>query len=93
MDSSEVDPNIKQITIEFSEPLNGHNTGVDLGPLGMEHFPKVSRTDRVWSADRKSWTINVDLEPNKHYQILIDNNFRTEDRIPLKPLLIDFKTK
>lgn len=88
--SSLINSNIKEITIEFSEPLNGLNTSVDFGDLGQDAFPKV--TDRLWELGNKAWTLNVDLEPNKHYQILISNNFRTVDGIPLKPFLIEFKT-
>lgn len=90
--SQEVDPNIAQITIDFSEALNGHNTGVDFGDLGSAYFPKNDVTKRYWSEDNKSWTISVELEPNQRYQILISNNFRTSEDIPLRPYLIDFKT-
>lgn len=81
---------LKEITVEFSEPLNGRNTGVEYGDLGESAFPKV--LDRFWSTDGKSWTMKVELEPSKEYQILISNNFRTENDIPLKPYLIHFKT-
>jgi hypothetical protein len=87
-----VDPNITQITVDFSEPLNGHNTGVDFGELGQEFFPKNDVTKRFWSEDYTTWTISVELEPNKRYQLMITNNFRTAEDIPLKPYLIDFKT-
>ncbi len=90
--SQDVDPNITAITVNFSEPLNGHNTGVDFGRLGREYFPRNDVTKRFWSADNTSWTISVQLEPNKRYQLLISNNFRTSKDIPLKPYLIDFKT-
>ena len=90
--SQKVDPNIKQITIEFSEPLNGHNTGVDFGELGQDYFPKNDVTKRFWSEDHTAWTISVELESNTRYQILISNNFRTSQDIPLRPYLIDFKT-
>lgn len=90
--SQDVDPSIDQITVHFSTPLNGQNTGVDLGDLGQEYFPKNDPSQRFWSADSTSWTIGVELEPNKRYQVLISNNFRTSDDIPLKPYLIDFKT-
>ncbi len=90
--SSKVSPSIKQITVEFSRPLNGVNTGVDFGDLGQDAFPKNDINGRFWSEDNKSWTIPVELEPNRTYQILISNNFRTEDRTPLKPYLIEFKT-
>ena len=90
--SQNVSPKIKEITIEFSKPLNGQNTGVDFGDLGQDAFPKGTLNGRHWSENNKSWTIPVELEPNKDYQILISNNFRTEDDIPLKPYLIEFKT-
>lgn len=90
--SQDVDPNTKQITIEFSKPLNGHNTGVDFGELGREYFPKNDVTKRFWSEGNTAWTISVELEPNARYQILISNNFRTSQDIPLRPYLIDFKT-
>jgi len=90
--SDHVDPNTKQITVEFSRPLNGHNTGVDFGDLGQDAFPKNDLNGRFWSEENTSWTISVDLEPNRTYQLLISNNFRTEEGIPLKPYLIEFKT-
>ena len=72
--SKNVNPNIKEITIEFSEPLNGYNTGVDFGELGQTAFPESDVTKRFWSNDNKTWTITVNLEPNKKYQILITNH-------------------
>jgi len=90
--SQNVSLQIKEITIEFSKPLNGQNTGVDFGDLGEEAFPKGTHQGRNWAEDNTTWTIPVELEPNKNYQILISNNFRTEDGIPIKPYLIEFKT-
>jgi len=88
--STSVNPNTKELTIRFSEPLSGYNTGLDYGELGKDYFPKT--IDRFWSSDNKSWTMKVVLEPNKHYQFLISNNFRTENGIPLKQYIIEFKT-
>lgn len=90
--SQKVSPKVKEITVEFSQSLNGHNTGVDFGDLGQSAFPKNDITKRFWSNTNKSWTIPVELEPNKEYQIFITNNFRTDEDIPLKPYLIEFKT-
>lgn len=90
--SQDVNPAINEITITFSEPLNGHNTGVDLGSLGRDAFPKGTLHGRHWGEDNTSWTLPVALEPNKEYQIFISNNFRTEEDIPLRPYLIEFKT-
>ncbi len=88
----DVNPDLKAITIEFSEQLNGHSTSVDFGALGQEAFPEGTIIGRKWSKDNKSWTIPVELQPNKNYQILISNNFRTNENIPLIPFLIEFKT-
>lgn len=90
-ESKQVDSNLKQITINFSQPLNGYNTGVDYGELGENAFPKV--VNRVWGEDNKSWTLTVELEPKKEYQLLISNNFRTQDDVPLKPYIVHFVTK
>ena len=87
-----VSPNLKEITIEFSQPLSNLNTGVDFGELGRDAFPKGTINGRRWAEDNASWTIPVTLEPNKKYQILISNNFRTVDGIPLKAFLIEFTT-
>ena len=90
--SKDVSANIKQITVNFSRPLNGYHTGVDFGNLGQQAFPKNDINGRFWSEDNTSWTISVDLEPYKTYQLLISNNFRTQESVPLKPYLIEFKT-
>lgn len=90
--SKNVDPKVNEITVEFSEPLNGYNTGIDYGDLGQNSFPKNDVTKRYWSKDHKFWTIPVTLEPNKKYQLLISNNFRTDKNIPLKQYLIEFET-
>jgi len=89
--SKNVKSGITKITVTFSEPLSRNNTGVDFGPLGEIAFPKL-KPERVWSADGKTWTIEADLKPYQHYQILISNNFRKVDGVRLKPFLIDFKT-
>lgn len=81
-----------QITITFSQPLNGRNSGIDFGPLGADYFPKLS-PNRVWSEDKKSITLEADLEPNKHYQFVVDKTFRNNEGIRIKPYLVEFTTK
>jgi len=90
--SKNVSTKISQITIEFSEPLNGFHTGIDFGSLGKDSFPKNEIAKRFWSEDKKAWTIPVTLEPNKKYQLSITSNFRTINGVPLKPYLIEFET-
>lgn len=89
--NKKVKSGLTAITITFSEPLNGRNTGIDFGPLGEEFCPKIN-PERNWSSDNKSWTFKADLLPNKKYQILITNNFRKQNGIRLKPYLIEFQT-
>ena len=86
-----VDPEIKQITVAFSVKLNGYNTGVDYSDLGETAFPKVA--SREWSSDSTSWTLEVELEPEKHYKFWITSNFRTKSGIAILPHLIEFKTR
>jgi hypothetical protein len=80
------------ITLHFSKPLNKINTGIDFGPLGQEYAPKIDQSKRLWSDDGSSFSFYADLEPGKHYQLFISNNFRMKNNIRLKPYLIDFKT-
>ena len=89
--SQKVKSGLTKITILFSEPLVKYNTGLDFGPLGPEYFPTI-KPERNFGEDGKSWTFEAVLKPNQHYQILIENNFRKENGVRLKPYLIDFKT-
>ena len=86
-----VKPGLTKIRIAFSKPLNGYNTGIDFGPLGEQAMPRISK-ERVWAKDATAWIFEADLQPNRHYQILISNNFRTKEGIRLKPYLIDIYT-
>jgi hypothetical protein len=89
--SQEVKSGLTKITITFSEQLNGYNDGIDFGPLGQDYCPKI-KAEKTWTNNGKSWTFEADLKPNKHYQILIPNNFRKQNGVRLKSYLIDFKT-
>lgn len=82
----------KIITVNFSEPMNKKRRGFDYGPLGEKH---VLRVDKIigFSEDSKSFTFEVQLEQNKHYQSTMTINFRSLTGYPLKPYLIEFKTR
>lgn len=88
--AKDVDPDVKQITLSFSEKLNGYNTGVDYADLGESAFPQV--VNRSWSTEANSWTIEVELKPASHYKFWITSNFRTDDGVPLLPFLVEFET-
>lgn len=89
--NEQVKPGLTKITIVFSEALVKYNTGLDYGPLGENHFPKI-KPERVFGEDGKSWSFEANLEPNKQYQILVSSNFRKENGLRLKPFLLEFKT-
>ncbi|WP_166962230.1 hypothetical protein [Yeosuana marina] len=57
---------IDKITFNFSEKLNGYNTGIDYSDLGTKAFPEV--ISREWSIDSTSCSLRVNLERNKHYK-------------------------
>ncbi len=89
--SRDVKPGLTKITVVFSEELNGYNDGIDFGPLGQDHCPKIKPV-KTWADNGKAWTFEADLKPNQHYQILVSNNFRKPNGVRIRPYLIDFTT-
>lgn len=91
IDSRNVSSKLKRITINFSTAMDEENRGFDFGPLGEENVLRVQKIIG-FSEDGRSFTFEVELEPNKYYQSLVTNRFISKDGIPLKPFLIDFST-
>lgn len=88
--SQNVNHNIKKITLLFSQPMNIKARGFDYGPLGENNVLKVQKVIG-FSEDRRSFSFEVNLEPDKQYQSIVVN-FRNENDFPVKPFVIDFKT-
>lgn len=88
--SQSVSPNTKEITLTFSMKMNPLIKSTGFGTLGKEYFPKVNAIN--FAEDGMSVTYYVALEPNKRYQLLLENGYRTENDNLLKSYLIDFKT-
>jgi hypothetical protein len=88
--SQNVSPKTTEITLVFSKKMDNRIKSTGFGELGKEHFPKLVGID--FAENGMSITYKIELEPNKRYQILLENGYRTEDEISLKPFLIDFKT-
>lgn len=86
-----VDPNIKIITLNFSQPMNVKKRGFDYGSLGENNVLKVQKVIG-FTEDKKSFSFEVMLEPNKRYQCIVNDNFMDINNYPLKPFLIDFTT-
>ncbi len=90
--STTVNPNTKQITLNFSQPMNQNSRNFDFGPLGEKATIKFKK-QIGYSKDSKSYTFEIqDLEPNKKYQLLIGSGFKNQQGAALKPYLIEFKT-
>lgn len=89
--NQKVKAGIIQISINFSEEMDTSQRGFDYGPLGENYIYKFKQLVG-WSNNNKTITIEVDIEPNKQYQALITNRFRSKNGFALKPYLIDFKT-
>lgn len=91
--SQNVNPNTKIITVEFAQPMQ-KRTGFDLGPLGMGALMRVQRATELFTDKEKRFlSFEVNLKPNKRYQLVLGTNFRNLDGVRIQePYLIDFKT-
>ncbi len=89
--SQNVNVNTKTVTLYFSQPMNVNYRGFDYGPTGEKNVLMVQKV-LGFSEDKKSFSYEVKLEPNRHYQSVVTESFRNEAGIPLKAYLINFKT-
>ena len=89
--SRDVTPGTRTMTFHFSEALNGYHTGLDYGPAGEAVVPVIDPA-QAWGSDSTSWTIRMDLEPSRHYQFVVSENFRLASGVRLRPLRVEFWT-
>lgn len=85
-----VDHNLTELTVQFSDQLDGQFRSTGYGELGEDFFPQIESAE--FGDDNKSITYKMKLMPDHRYQFYINFGYRTEGRIPLKPYLVDFKT-
>ncbi len=90
--SNTVTPNMQELTIQFSKPMDTRFRSFEIGSLGTEHLLKI--TDfKGFSEDGTTATFSIDkLLPAKKYQLIVGSGFRTLDGVPLVPYLIEFTT-
>ena len=91
-DFKNIDPVTNTITIHFSEPMNPDHRGFDYGPIGESGVLRVTGV-KGFSDDQKSLTVNIELLPGHHHQMLITNRFISETGYALEPYLLDVETK
>jgi hypothetical protein len=64
---------------------------------GGEQFPTIPAGQKPrWSADKKTCTLPVDLQPNKQYRLGLNSpsfkNFASAKGVPLDPVVYEFRT-
>jgi hypothetical protein len=89
--SQKVSPELKEITLIFSEPMDVCCRSFDYGPLGEGNSLKVENVSG-WSDDYKKFTFTVNLKPAAQHQLLI-SNFRNKNGNSMVPYTIDITTK
>lgn len=89
--SIDVNPELAQITIKFSQPLDIRFRSTGFGPAGREGVPAIEAIN--FSADSLSVTYRVALEPGREYQFSLEAGYRSADGIPLQPYLLEFSTQ
>lgn len=89
--SKGVNPMLKEITIEFSTKMDDYYRNFEIGPLGENNLLRLKKF-MGYSADGKSATFEIELKPNRQYQLIVNSGFRSAEGVSLKPYLIDFRT-
>lgn len=88
----DVDPNLKELTIVFDQPLGSTGYSFSLGSLGREHFPIGKPLG--YSEDKLKFKLEMALKPDTEYEFIVTgNSFRSKDGIPLRDHTVKFKTR
>jgi hypothetical protein len=87
-----VDPDLKEITITFDQPMRG----LALMQFGSsDHFPEFSEDMRFDDSGR-TLTLPVTLRPNRYYIFGLNSKdslgFQNQRGVPLIPVVVRFKT-
>jgi hypothetical protein len=93
--AQDVDPNLKAIVVTFDRPMRNKSWAVvTLG--SREQVPK-STGPVGYDATRKVFTMPVQLQPGQEYRFGLNAEkflgFRSEEGIPLAPVVVRFKTR
>ncbi len=91
--NDEADPNLRELTILFSAEMDTSGYSIALGAKGKPFYP-IEKV-KGFSADRKSFTVYVRLEPKHEYSFIVTSmGFISREGYPLKSdYEVKFKTK
>ncbi|MCX5771127.1 MAG: Ig-like domain-containing protein [Candidatus Hydrogenedentes bacterium] len=91
--ATDVKPGTVEAVVTFDQPMGGGMSFTTRG--GKDKFPEMTG-EPVWSADKKSLTRTLKLEPNKSYVIGLNSdsyiNFSSDHGVPLEPVVWKFQT-
>ncbi|KMY66518.1 hypothetical protein AAU61_15300 [Desulfocarbo indianensis] len=89
-----VDPNLKEIRITFSKPMQPD--GYSLVKMDKDSFPQITG-EAGFLEDGRTFVAPVSLTGNKTYQIWVNSdrfqNFRDLKGRPAVPYLVSFRTR
>ena len=69
-----VDPDIKELIINFDRKMIVGKNGINYGSLGEQHFPKT--ISAKWNKETEDqWIIKIELEPDKEYSMVFPGAF------------------
>ncbi len=79
-----------KVSILFSKEMNTRFRNFKLGNLGENNLLPIENV--TWAADKRSLILDVSLEADKRYQIVVDSEIRDVDGRPIDQYKIDFRT-
>lgn len=89
---TEVNSQIKTISINFDKTLFGKGYSINYSKEGKEYFPKIVKVK--YSEDKKCLILSVELENNKEYKFIVSGkSIKSSEKIPMKDYQLNFKTK
>jgi hypothetical protein len=93
--ANDVDPSLKAIVVTFDRPMQDRSWAVVT--LGSPDQHPKSAGPVSYDATRKVFTMPVELQPAKEYVFGLNAEpylgFRSQEGIPLAPVVVRFKTK
>jgi hypothetical protein len=89
---STVDPSLKELTIQFSVPMQPGQYSISLGENGKDGYPVTKVTG--FAADNRTLKLEITLQPGHEYEFTCTGmSFRSADGYSLQPYAVHFKTR
>lgn len=92
--SDDVDPELKDLKIVFSKPMDENALSISISERGKDFFPLTGV--KGFDKDATTLLLSMDLKPNSEYEFVITNRkFKSKEGYKLKHenFLVKFKTK